>query len=94
MFERKEINQPGTFESQGISHRVVVHDLSEGGARLRDLKADIGVDAAISLVIDGFPTKLGGFVTGKDATGVSLRFDLTKTAGQSVREFVTGRKAA
>jgi methyl-accepting chemotaxis protein len=94
MFERKEINQPGALESRGISHRVVVHDLSEGGARLRDVKTEIDVNEAISLVIDGFPTKLGGFITGQDATGVSLRFDLTKTTGQAIREFITARKAA
>jgi hypothetical protein len=45
-------------------------------------------------VIDGLTTKLGGFVTGKDAAGVSLRFDLTEIAGQAVREFIAGRKAA
>jgi methyl-accepting chemotaxis protein len=94
VFERKELNQPGTLESQGISHRIVVQDLSEGGARLRDLKTDIGVNAAISLVLDGFPTKLSGFITGKDVTGVSLRFDLTEAAMQAVRDFVTGRKVA
>ncbi|MGA2993909.1 methyl-accepting chemotaxis protein [Bradyrhizobium sp.] len=94
MLERKEINQPGTLEARGISHRIVIHDLSEGGARLRDLKADIGVNDAVSLVIDGLTTKLGGFVTGKDAAGVSLRFDLTEIAGQAVREFIAGRKAA
>jgi methyl-accepting chemotaxis protein len=94
MFERKAINQPGTIESQGISHRIVVHDLSEGGARLHDLEADIGVNAAVSLVFDGFPTKLNGFVTGRDATGVALRFDLSESAGQALREFVAGRRAA
>jgi hypothetical protein len=77
MFERKEISQPWALESEGISYRIVVHDLSEGGARLGDLKANIAVNAAISLAIDGLSTKLGGFVTGRDATGVSLRFDLT-----------------
>jgi methyl-accepting chemotaxis protein len=94
VFERKEINQPGTLELHGISHRIVVHDLSEGGARLRDLKADVGVGSAIVLLIDGFPTKLNGFVTGRDATGVSLRFDLTETAGQALGAFLAGRKAA
>jgi len=94
MFHRKEINQPGTLESQGVSHRIVVQDLSEGGARLRDLEVDIGVNAAVSLVLDGFPTKLSGLITGKDTTGVSLRFDLTETAMQAVREFVTDRKVA
>jgi methyl-accepting chemotaxis protein len=94
MLERKKINQPGTLELQGISHRIVVHDLSEGGARLRDLKADVDVNAAVSLVIDGFPTKLGGVVAGKDATGVSLRFDLAENAAKALREFITDRKAA
>jgi hypothetical protein len=45
-------------------------------------------------VIDGFPTKLDGFVAGKDAAGVSVRFDLSETVGQALREFVAGRKAA
>jgi methyl-accepting chemotaxis protein len=94
MYERKEINRPGTLEAQGMSHRIVVHDISEGGARLRDLEADIEDNAAVSLVIDGFPAKLGGFVTGRDATGVSMRFELAKPAEQAVREFVTGHRAA
>jgi methyl-accepting chemotaxis protein len=94
MFDRKEINQPGTLESQGISHRIVIHNLSEGGGRLHGLEAGIGINAAISLVIDGFPTKLDGFVAGKDAAGASVRFDLSETVGQALREFVAGRKAA
>jgi len=94
MSERKEMNQPGTLESQGISHRIVVLDLSEGGARLGSLEAEIGVDAALSLAIDGFPTKLAGFVVAKDPTGVSLRFELTEIARQAIRDFMTGRKAA
>lgn len=94
VFERKEINQPGTLELGGVSYRIVVHDLSEAGARLRALKADPGINAAIGLLIDGFPTRIGGVVASKDSSGVSLRFDLAEDAAKAVREFVTGRKAA
>jgi methyl-accepting chemotaxis protein len=93
-FERREMNQPGTLEARGIAHRIVVRDLSEGGARLHGLKADIGENETISLLIDGFPTRLDGLVTAKDTTGVSLRFHLTEAVGQVVREYVSGRKAA
>jgi hypothetical protein len=48
----------------------------------------------MSLAIDGFPTRLGGFVASKDATGVSLRFDLTENDAEAVRKFATTRKAA
>jgi len=95
MFPRIEINQPGTLEWQGRSHRIVVHNLSEGGARLHGLEADVGVNAAaVSLLINGFPTKLNGRVVSKDGTGTSLRFDVTETAVQRIKEFLAGRKAA
>jgi methyl-accepting chemotaxis protein len=91
---RIEINQPGTLEWQGRSHQIVVHNLSEGGARVHGLEADLGVNAAVSLLINGFPAKLDGFVTSKDATGTSLRFDVTETVVERIKEFLAGRKAA
>jgi methyl-accepting chemotaxis protein len=94
MVDRKVMNQPGTLELHGDSHRIVVQDISESGARLHGLTADIDVGATIGLVVDGFSTRLDGLVVGKDATGVSLRFELAETAQQALRHFVADRKAA
>ncbi|MGA2287465.1 methyl-accepting chemotaxis protein [Bradyrhizobium sp.] len=94
MFERKEINRPGTLEIRGSTHRVMVHDLSEGGAKIGALEVDVAINTPISLVFEGFPTKLDGFVCRRDDHGVFLTFKLTAVAEEAVRNFVKGRLAA
>ena len=94
IFERREVNRPGTLQARGIAHPVVVHDISEGGAKIGDLTADVDLDTPVSLVFEGFQTKLDGVLSRQDDQGIFLTFKLTETAERMVRNFVKGQLAA
>ena len=94
IFERKEVNGPGTLEVRGVRHPVLVHDVSEGGAKIGELNAEINIDTPVSLAFEGFPAKLDGVVARQDEQGVFLTFKLAATTAEAIRNFVKGRLAA
>jgi hypothetical protein len=71
-----------------------VHDVSEGGAKIGELNAEINIDTPVSLAFEGFPAKLDGVVARQDEQGVFLTFKLAATTAEAIRNFVKGRLAA
>ncbi len=94
IFARKEVNRPGRLELRGTAHSVLVHEISEGGAKISGLAMEIGEDEPITLMVDDLAARLSGFASRADGGGIMLRFVLAPTALAAVREFVTGSRAA
>jgi methyl-accepting chemotaxis protein len=94
MFDRKELNRRGTLDFDGIAHPVMVHDLSEEGARIYDLKTDVALNTPAALCFDGFAPTLTGIIARKDAAGILLKLTLADATRAEVRDFVKGRLAA
>ena len=91
---RVDIRCPGLLTIQGRSVRVVVRDLSLGGAMIDDVLPTVPVDTAITLVIDGISTELTGFIARKSETATLVRFELSDEAGRAVGALVSTRQAA
>jgi methyl-accepting chemotaxis protein len=86
MLARKVIDRRGQLDIGGLSHRIVVRDLSLGGAMVAQTFPDTAVGAAVMLSIDGVSAKLAGHIARKDSHETLVKFDLT----ESTRKIVTG----
>ena len=91
---RVDIRRPATLKLLGRSARVVVGELSLGGAMIDESYPDVPVDTPITLVIDGVAAELNGFVARKDANATLVRFELSEGAGKIVAELVSTPRAA
>ncbi len=91
---RVDIRRPATLKLLGRSARVVVGELSLGGAMIDESYPDVPVDTPITLVIDGVAAELNGFVARKDANATLVRFELSEGADKIVAELVSTRRAA
>ena len=91
---RVDIRRSGTLKLQGQSSRVVVRDLSLGGAMIDDALPNTLVGTPMTLVVDGISAELTGLVARKDATATFLRFELSEGANRILSELVSARQAA
>jgi len=71
-----------------------VASISAIGTVIQNVESVSSIISSAVQELNGLATKLAGFVTSKDASGLSLRFDLTETATQALKEFLGVRKAA
>jgi methyl-accepting chemotaxis protein len=94
MSSRIDIRRPATLKLQGKSASVMVRDLSLGGAMIEKTGPEVAVNTPLTLVIDGIPTELKGFVARKDEGTTLIKFDLSEEARKIVSELVSGRQAA
>jgi methyl-accepting chemotaxis protein len=94
MFVRLEVGCHGTIEVQGKSYRVVVRDLSEGGALIDESMPAAGMGNQIVLSVDGIAAKLKGVVARKDPNATLLKFDLSEEAAKIIRGLAAKREAA
>jgi methyl-accepting chemotaxis protein len=91
---RVDIRCPGTLKLQGRSGRVMVRDVSAGGAMIDEALPNTPVDTPMTLVIEGLSVELTGYVARKDATVTLVKFKLSDQASRIVNEFVSTQQAA
>jgi len=91
---RVDIRRRGTVRIQGRALAVNVRDLSLGGAMIEDDLSDAALETPMTLVIDGIPADLAGFVARRDNGATLVRFELSAQAGEVVSRLVTPRQAA
>ena len=94
VFSRTDIDRHGTIDIRGTSHKVLVRNLSEGGALLGGLIPNAGIDTPITLAIDGISVKLNGAIVSQKKDTFSIKFNLSEEAKKAVEGMTTGRRAA
>ncbi len=91
---RIDIGLPALLKANGRSVKVIVRDLSLGGATIGEACPGLDVGTPVLLVIDGIAADLNGVVARKDADATPVKFELSEAARKIVSELVSGRKAA
>ena len=94
VFSRTDIDRHGTIDFRGTSHKVLVLNLSEGGAMLGGAIPDAGIDTPITLAIDGVSIKLNGAVVSQKKDTISIKFNLSEDNKKAVEGLIMGRRAA
>jgi len=94
IFTRVSVDRHGTIETQGKSYRVLVRDLSEGGAMIDENVPDLMIDSHVTLQVDGIAVKLHAVVARNDQNAAFLKFDPSGDAARTIRELVREREAA
>jgi methyl-accepting chemotaxis protein len=94
VFSRTDIDRHGTIDIRGTSHKVLVLNLSEGGAMLGGAIPDAGIDTPITLAIDGVSIKLNGAVVSQKKDTISIKFNLSEDNKKAVEGLIMGRRAA
>jgi len=93
-FVRHEIECQGRVEIRGISHQVVVRDLSERGARIDRVIPGALDNMPLVLEISGLPVKLDGVIVRLHKDTTSIKFNLSDAATTAVRAMLESRRAA
>ena len=91
---RVDIRRPATVKIHGRSGRVIVRDLSLGGAMIDEVLANTPVDTPMTLEIDGIPAELTGVVGRVGESATLVRFELSDQAKRIVTEVISIREAA
>jgi chromosome segregation ATPase len=91
---RVDVDRPGTLEGAGRSHRVVVSNLSDGGAMIAGAVPGVGVETPVVLRIEGMAANLNGVVARNDENGTLIKFKLTEAAEREVKMMIDRRHAA
>ena len=91
---RADIERHGTVEVGGRAHKVVIRNLSDGGAMLMGAVPDARIDTPVVLRIDGLAASLNGVIARNDENGTLVKFKLTEAAEKLVRDMMAGRRAA
>ena len=91
---RADVERRGTIEAGGRSHKVVIRNLSEGGAMIVDAVPGAGVGNPVVLKVDGTALSLGGVVARSDENGTLVKLKLTEAAGKLVKDVMAGRGVA
>jgi methyl-accepting chemotaxis protein len=94
VFSRTDIDRHGTIDIRGTSHKVLVRNLSEGGALLGGAIPNAGIDTPITLAIDGVSIKLNGAVVSQKKDTISIKFNLSEDNKKAVEGLIMGRRAA
>jgi methyl-accepting chemotaxis protein len=92
MFARLDIGRQGNATIRGKTVRVMVRDLSEGGAMIDGSIAEAGINSPVVLLIDGVSTKLDGVIADPDQT--LIKFEPSEEAVSSIRKLAEPREAA
>jgi methyl-accepting chemotaxis protein len=90
---RIDIRRPATLKVQGRSERVIVRDLSLGGAMIGEAYSNIAIDTPITLVIDGIPAEFNGLVARKDADATLIKFTPSEAVSRIISTFLATQRA-
>jgi aerotaxis receptor len=91
---RVDVERHGTVEAAGRLHKIVIRNLSEGGALIVGALPGAGIGAPVALRIDGIALALNGVIARNDESGTLVKFNLTEATGKLVKDMVEGRRAA
>ena len=91
---RVEMRRRGTIKMLGKTASVIVRDISLGGAMIDEALSNVPVNTPMTLMIDGIPTDLVGFVARHDAGATLVRFELSEQASKVVSNLLEPRQAA
>jgi methyl-accepting chemotaxis protein len=91
---RVDVHCPASLTIEGRSLRVIIRDLSLGGAIIEDGLPDAPIGTSMTLVIDGIPTVLAGAVGLTRGTATLVKFQLSDEADRLVSSFISARLAA
>jgi methyl-accepting chemotaxis protein len=95
VYSRVDIHCPGVLKIQGGgSVKIIVRDLSLGGAMIGQALPNVPIDTPVTLAIDGISTELTGIVARKTATATGIRFESPDQAGKVLRELGSNTQAA
>jgi methyl-accepting chemotaxis protein len=94
IFARDDIERHGTVEVAGRSHRILIRNLSEGGAMIVDAVPDARIDTLVMLTVDGIAAAFNGVIARSDSEGMFVRFELTESSQKLVGDLISGRRAA
>ncbi len=91
---RVHVERNGTVEAGGRVHRVVIHNLSSGGAMIINAPPEVGVASPVMLTVDGIKPSLDGVIARSDQNGTLITFKITEATRKLVEDLVAGRRAA
>jgi PAS domain S-box-containing protein len=91
---RIEVERPGMIEVAGRSCKIMVRNLSEGGAMVIGSLPEVAIGTKAILAIDGFAPRLGGTIGRRDEHGAVVGFELSETTQRQVKDLIAGRVAA
>jgi methyl-accepting chemotaxis protein len=91
---RVEVERPGMLEVGGRSCKIMVRNLSDGGAMVIGSLPEVALGTRAILAIDGFAPRLGGTIGRRDEHGAMVGFELSETTQRLVKDLIAGRNAA
>lgn len=94
MFTRLDMGRQGSVTIKGKVTKVMVRDLSEGGAMIDGSIPEVSINNQVTLSIDGIPTRLDGFIGRTDHEETLIKFQLSEHAREIVRKLTGQREAA
>jgi methyl-accepting chemotaxis protein len=91
---RVDIGRRGTIRLKGRILPVAIRDLSLGGAMIDNKLPEVPLETPLTLLIDGIPADLTGFIARHESGATLVRFDLSPQASEVVARLVAPRRAA
>jgi methyl-accepting chemotaxis protein len=91
---RDGVRRPATLNLQGKTEKVIVSDLSLGGAMIDDPLLGAPINTPMTLVIDGIAADLKGFVARHDATTTLVKFAISESAKDKLSQVISTMQAA
>jgi methyl-accepting chemotaxis protein len=94
MFTRLDIGRQGAVTIRGKITKVMVRDLSEGGAMIDGSIPEATINSLVSLSIDGIPTGLEGFIGRTDHKETLIKLELSEETRRKIRKLTGQHEAA
>jgi methyl-accepting chemotaxis protein len=91
---RVNVERNGTIEAGGRVHKVMIRNLSSGGAMIMNALPEVEVGGPVVLTVDGIKPSLTGVVARSDQDGTLVTFKITEATRKLVEDLVAGRRAA
>ena len=91
---RVNVERNGTIEAGGRVHKVMIRNLSSGGAMIMNALPEVEVGGPVVLTVDGIKPSLTGVVARSDQNGTLVTFKITEATRKLVEDLVAGRRAA
>lgn len=88
------VERNGTIEAGGRVHKVMIRNLSSGGAMIMNALPEVEVGGPVVLTVDGIKPSLTGVVARSDQDGTLVTFKITEATRKLVEDLVAGRRAA
>ena len=88
------VERNGAVEAGGRVHKVVIHNLSSGGAMIVGGLPELAVATPAVLTVDGIKPSLSGVIARSDQGGTLITFKITEATETLVEDLVNGGQRA